>query len=78
MMWLLKSTSDQNSIMINNKPNDNLESHLIFSGTQEKLLVLLGSYISKFFFKKKKLLKLYTNCIKNRILIKKEKYYGYL
>jgi hypothetical protein len=40
-MWLLKSPVDQNSIMINHKPNGNFRSHIILEVTQEELLALL-------------------------------------
>jgi hypothetical protein len=33
--WLLKLPFDQNSILINHKPNGDFKSHLIFRGTQE-------------------------------------------
>jgi len=35
IMWLLKSSFDQNSIMINHKANNNFKSHFIFLGAQE-------------------------------------------
>jgi hypothetical protein len=41
IMWLLKSPVDQNSIMINHKPNGNFRSHIILEVTQEELLALL-------------------------------------
>jgi hypothetical protein len=41
MTLLLKSSFDQNLIMIIHKPNGDFKSHLIFGGTQEGLLALL-------------------------------------
>jgi hypothetical protein len=41
MRRLLKSSFDQNSIIINHKLNSDFISHLIFLGTQEELLALL-------------------------------------
>jgi hypothetical protein len=35
MMWLLKLSFDQNSIMINHKSNGNFKSHIILGGTQK-------------------------------------------
>jgi hypothetical protein len=36
MMWLLKSSCDQNLILINYKLNGDFKSHLIFRRTQEE------------------------------------------
>lgn len=41
MRWLLKSSFDQNSIVINLKLNGNFKSHIIIGGTLERLLALL-------------------------------------
>jgi hypothetical protein len=41
IMWLLKSQFDSNSIMINHKPNDDFNNHVILGGTQEGLVALL-------------------------------------
>jgi hypothetical protein len=35
IMWLLQLPFDQNSIMINHKPNGDCNSHIILGGTQE-------------------------------------------
>jgi hypothetical protein len=43
MKWFLKSSFDQNSIMINHKPNSDFKSRIIIGGTQEGLLELLVS-----------------------------------
>ena len=39
--WFLKLQFDQNSIIINYKPNGNFKSHIIFGRTQEGLVALL-------------------------------------
>jgi hypothetical protein len=41
MRWLLKSSFDQNSIVINHKFNGNFKRHIIIRGTLERLLTLL-------------------------------------
>jgi hypothetical protein len=41
MRWLLKSSFDQNSILIDHKFNDDFKSYFIFLGTQDGLLALL-------------------------------------
>jgi hypothetical protein len=41
MIWLLKTSFDQNPIMINYKSNDNFNSHIILSRTQVCLIELL-------------------------------------
>jgi hypothetical protein len=41
MRWLLKAPFDQNSILINHKPNDNFEGRFIYREIHERLLALL-------------------------------------
>jgi hypothetical protein len=45
MMWLLKSSIDQNPIMINHKSNGDFNSHIILSKTQVGLLKLLNMFL---------------------------------
>jgi len=49
MMWLLKLSFDQNSIMINHKFNNDFNNHIIFNiiqiGLLELLNILLGVLI---------------------------------
>jgi hypothetical protein len=44
MIWLLKLSFDQSSIIINHNFNDVFDSHIILEGTQERLLALLDIF----------------------------------